>query len=64
MSEAPDANVNEPEFCKTCEGRSRVECETCDGDGCDCAYCGRGECDVCDGAGTIDCPDCTDEGKS
>lgn len=53
-------DTTERDVCPLCGDSGEVECETCDGSGADCRYCGRGECDTCGGDGVVKC-ECVDE---
>lgn len=46
--------------CETCGDTGLVQCASCEGEGSDCHYCGRGICDECGGDGEVNCPECVD----
>jgi hypothetical protein len=50
-----EAIEREKETCPACNDTGEVECDECDGNGCDCPACGRGECRQCGGTGLMEC---------
>lgn len=58
---APLTVIEAGAICFRCNGKGRVTCYICHGEGVD--YCPYRPCDICRGSGTVRCPECGGKGK-